>query len=198
VTTPPPFSPAPKRGLAKWFLVACGCLSAVTLVVLLIGYLDREGIISFRKSGATAYFHPADLKSMSLPQWQVTNAIPLTPDQAVLAAMRHLSTNHPSVIVWDVDSIDLRTFDTTWTYNISLIDRRSGRYEFEVVRVLMDGSIWQPTTERRGAMIASPNQALQRTTAAHHGCKRRTLRPPSLSLGRWASLRPYRIALRAN
>ena len=104
----------------------------------------------FRRSGPTAYFYPADLKAMSLPQWQVTNAIPLTPDQAVLAATRHLSAKHPSITAWDVDSIDLRKeFDATWTYSISLTDRRSGRYEFEVVRVLMDGSIWKPTTERR-------------------------------------------------
>lgn len=35
------------------------------------------------------YFHPADLKAMGLPAWQVTNAIPLSPDQAVLAANLH-------------------------------------------------------------------------------------------------------------
>ncbi len=98
----------------------------------------------------TNYYYPADLKAKNLPPWHVTNTIPLTPDQAVLAATRHLSTKHPSTTNWDVDSIDLRKeFDTTWTYSISLTDRRSGRYEFEVVRVLMDGSIWMPTTERR-------------------------------------------------
>jgi hypothetical protein len=32
--------------------------------------------------------------------------------------------------------------------------------------------------------ILWPNQALQRTAAAHHGCKPRALWPPSLSLGR--------------
>lgn len=104
----------------------------------------------FRRSGPTQYFYPADLKTMNLPVWHGTNVMPLTPDQAVLAAMRHLSAEHPSATTWDVDSIDLRKeFDTTWTYSVSLTDRRSGRYEFEVVKVLMDGRIWKPTTERR-------------------------------------------------
>jgi len=104
----------------------------------------------FRKSGSPAYFYPADMKAMSLPQWQVTNAIPLTPDQAVLAATRHLSTKRPGITSCEVDSVDLRKeFDTTWTYSVSLTDHSSGRYEFQVVRVLLDGSIWQPTTERR-------------------------------------------------
>jgi len=104
----------------------------------------------FRRNGPTQYFYPADLKTMNLPAWQVTNAIPLTPDQAVLAAMRHASTKHPGITTWDVDRIDLhKEFDTTWTYSISLIGRGSGRYAFEVVRVLMDGSVWKPTTERR-------------------------------------------------
>ena len=103
-----------------------------------------------RSSTTTNYYYPADLKARNLPTWHVTNAIPLTPDQAALAAMSHVSTGHPSITTWDVDSIDLRKeFDTTWVYRISMIDRRSGHYNFEVVKVLMDGSIWLPTTERR-------------------------------------------------
>jgi len=120
------------------------------LLIFLVGYLDREGLVMFRRSGSTEYFYPADLKAMNLPVWKGTNAMPLTPDQAVLAAMRHLSAKHPNITTWDVDSIDLRKeFDTTWTYSISLTDRGSGRYEFEDVRVLMDGNIWKSTTERR-------------------------------------------------
>jgi hypothetical protein len=64
--------------------------------------------------------------------------------------MRHLGTKHPKITSWDVDSIDLhKEFDTTWTYSISLTDRRSGGCALEVVSVLMDGNIWKPTTERR-------------------------------------------------
>ena len=103
-----------------------------------------------KNNTATNYYYPADLRAKNLPTWQVTNTIPLTPDQAVLAAMRHVNTKHSTITKWDVDGIDLRKeFDVTWTYSVSLTDRSSGRYEFEVVRVLMDGSIWMPTTERR-------------------------------------------------
>lgn len=38
-------------------------------------------------------------------------------------------------------------------------------------------------------IIRRPNHALQRTAAAHRGCKRRVLWPPSLSLGRWANIK---------
>jgi len=149
MNAPPPIPSAPRRKLINVIVIVCGVISTITLVILLVGYLDREGIIMFRKNGPRAYFYPADLKSMNLPPWYITNAMPLTPDQAVLSAIRHLSTKHPNVVSWDVDSIDLRKeFDATWTYSISLIDRRSGRYEFEVIKVLMDGSIWTPTTKR--------------------------------------------------
>jgi|YelNatPaOPRAMG01_1025707.scaffolds.fasta_scaffold75110_1 hypothetical protein len=150
MSTPPPLPAAPRRKVATVILVVCACLCTLILLIFLIGYLDREGLVMFRRNGPTQYFYPADLKTMNLPAWQVTNAIPLTPDQAVLAAMRHASTKHPGITTWDVDRIDLhKEFDTTWTYSISLIGRGSGRYAFEVVRVLMDGSVWKPTTERR-------------------------------------------------
>lgn len=128
-------------------LVVFGGVSVVVLVVLLIGYMSRQGVM-FGTRGPTEYFSPADLKTMNLPQWQVTNAIPLAPDQAVLAAMRYLSVKRPSINSWDVRSIGLeKEFDTTWTYCVSLADHRTGSHEFEVVRVLMDGSVWKPTTE---------------------------------------------------
>ena len=150
MSTPPPLPAAPRRKVATVILVVCACLCTLILLIFLIGYLDREGLVMFRRNGPTQYFYPADLKTMNLPAWQVTNAIPLTPDQAVLAAMRHASTKHRGITTWDVDRIDLhKEFDTTWTYSISLIGRGSGRYAFEVVRVLMDGSVWKPTTERR-------------------------------------------------
>jgi hypothetical protein len=149
MSTPPPFPAAPKRKLTTVIVVVCACLCTLVLLIFLVAYLDREGLVMFRRSGPTQYFYPADLKTMNLPAWHVTNAIPLAPDQAVLAAMRHLTAKHPSITTWDMDRIDLRKeFDTTWIYDISLANRASGRYEFEVVRVLMDG-IWKPTTERR-------------------------------------------------
>ena len=121
-----------------------------THTILSLGLLVLFAVSCSKRNTVTNYYYPADLKAKNLPTWQATNAIPLTPDQAVLAAMRHVSTKHPSVTKGDVDGIDLRKeFDTTWTYSVSLTDRGSGRYEFEVVRVLMDGSIWMPTTERR-------------------------------------------------
>jgi len=102
-------------------------------------------------SDRVIYYYPDDLKSRNLPVWEVTNAIPLTPDRAVLAATRYAAGEHSDVAVWDVENIALqKQFGTidTWVYSISLIDPKSGRREWDV-RVLMDGSIWKPATQKR-------------------------------------------------
>jgi hypothetical protein len=149
MTAPPPLHPRPKRKITTIILVVCACISTLILVVLLIGYLDREGIVMFR-SGPVAYYYPDDLKAMNLPAWHVTNAIPLSPDQATLAAMRHLSLKYPTNISWEVDKIDLeKEFDSVWTYTISLVDRASGRDHFEVIKVLMNGNVWRPDGKRQ-------------------------------------------------
>jgi hypothetical protein len=100
---------------------------------------------------STIYYYPDDLKSMNLPVWEVTNAIPLTPDRAVLAATRYATRQYSDITAWDVESIELRKqFGTsnTWVYSVSLVDPKSGRREYDV-RVLMDGNIWKPTTGKR-------------------------------------------------
>lgn len=108
--------------------------------------------VSCSKSGRTvSYYYPDDLKGMSLPVWEVTNSIPLPPDKAVMAAASYASTRHPTITSWDVENIGLgKEFGTTntWIYDISLTDPKSGSREYSI-RVLMDGTIWKPTTERR-------------------------------------------------
>jgi len=108
-------------------------------------------LASCSKPQPTNYYYPADLKSMNLPVWDVTNDIPLTPDKAVLAASHYATSKHTDIAAWDVESIELRKeFGTTdtWVYGVSLVDPKSNRREYDI-HVLMDGSIWKPTTEKR-------------------------------------------------
>jgi hypothetical protein len=150
MSMPPPIPAPPRRKIATVILVVCACITTIILLIFLVGYLDREGLVMFRKSSRTYYYYPADLKARNLPDWHVTNAIPLTPDQAVSAAIRHLNAKLPVGTSWEVNDIHLRNeFDMVWVYDISLNDRGSGGYGFEAVKVLMDGSIWEPTNERR-------------------------------------------------
>jgi hypothetical protein len=146
----PPTPPTGKRKVAIVIVIVWACIATLILLVMLISYLDREGIVMFRKNGRTQYFYPSDLKTMNLPAWQVTNTIPLAPDEAVLAAMRYASAEHPNVTTWDVDNIELQPEPgtTVWFYRISLTDRKSGQYSFEVVSVLMNGTVWTPSAER--------------------------------------------------
>ena len=127
-----------------------GCIVTLPLLYLLVVYLDTEGIVEFRRRPGVDYYYPADLQAMKLPSWGLTNAIPLSPDAAVRAAMRYASEKHPGTASWDVDRISLeKQGEGIWSYNIGLIDRQSGRYATEYPRVLMDGSIWKPTAEER-------------------------------------------------
>lgn len=133
------------------FLAVGGILAALPVIYLLVEYLDREGIIEFRHRSSVNYYYPADLQALKLPRWNPTNAAPLSPDAAVRSAMRFASEKHPGIRNWEVDRISLEKEggDGIWIYNVDLIDRQSGNYVTEYPRVLMDGTIWKPTTEER-------------------------------------------------
>ena len=132
--------------LAVW-----GCIATLPLFYLLVVYLNNEGIAAFRRHPGAEYYYPADLQTMKLPTWNLSNAIPLSPDAAVRAAMQYASEKHPGIVSWEVDSISLERLGSggIWSYRLELIDRISGRYATEYPRVLMDGSIWKPTKEER-------------------------------------------------
>jgi hypothetical protein len=135
---------------ATKILAIWGCVATIPLLYLLVVYLDSEGIVEFCRHPGVDYYYPADLRAKSLPSWNLTNAIPLSPDAAVRAAMRYATAQHRGVLTWDVDRIFLeKQGGGIWSYDLGLIDRQSGRYVSVGVRVLMDGSIWKPTKEQR-------------------------------------------------
>jgi hypothetical protein len=105
-----------------------------------------------RKTDVGEWWDTSDLKEMNLPIWQVTNAIPLTPDKAVLAATHYLSTNYVGfgVFSWQVDNLALYQEDSSnWTYTMTLTvmltNHFSSHTEFPSVKVLMDGNVWKPS-----------------------------------------------------
>ncbi len=102
------------RILAVW-----GCIATIPLVCLVCSYLDREGIVEFGSAPAN-YYHSTDLQTKSLPTWNITNAIPLSPDAAVRAALAYASAKHPEVTNWDVDGIhlDQPNGGGIWTYDM--------------------------------------------------------------------------------
>lgn len=96
--------------------------------------------------GGTYYYNPAETTNSSIPTWNPTNSIPLAPDKAVIAAIDYASAKWPKVLSWDVDGVEIRKLspDSPWFYSITLTDRKSGGYETEVIRVLMNGKVWKP------------------------------------------------------
>ena len=137
--------------LATKILAIWGCIATIPLLYFLVVYIDSEGIVEFRRHPGVDYYYPAELQNMNLPRWNLTNAIPLSPDAAVRTAMRHASEQHPGIVSWDIDRMSLEKQGSggLWSYNIGLIDRRSGKYVDACVKVLMDGTIWKPTKEER-------------------------------------------------
>ncbi len=137
--------------IATKILAVWGCIVTIPMLYLLVVYLDREGIVAFNKRSGEDYYYPADLQSMNLPSWNLTNAIPLSPDAAVRAAMHQAGQKHPEIVAWEIDRVSLEKEGNggIWSYDISLIDRQSGRFVDASAKVLMDGSIWEPTKDQR-------------------------------------------------
>lgn len=131
-------------------IVAWACIATIILIYVLILYLDSQGIVEFRRHSGVDYYYPADLKKMNLPTWNLTNQIPLSPDAAYRVAAKFASDKHPGIQSWDVDSILLTKADEEiWVYEFGLIDRQSGKYFDESVRVLPNGTVWKPDMQER-------------------------------------------------
>lgn len=131
--------------IATKILAVWGCVATILLLYLVVEHLDSEGIVEFNRRSEVDYYFPADLQTMNLPHWELTNAVPLSPDAAVRAAMEYGKERHPGTLVWDVDRISLEQHGKgVWLYNIDLVDRESGGYSAVSVKVLMNGRIWKP------------------------------------------------------
>jgi hypothetical protein len=125
--------------LAIW-----GGFAAVILLVIVVRYMMD---VEISHGANVKHYNAASLIKMGLPEWHLTNTVPITPDKAILSAFGYATTKHPSITHWDVDQIELiRENYDIWTYHIFLTDRISGHYEVEDVRVLMNGSVWEPTS----------------------------------------------------
>ena len=103
-----------------------------------------------REQQATQYYYPADLQSRPLPAWTPTNELPVSPNQAVSAALEYVS-REPDQSPWDVESIELSPIEwsdpVTWEYSIR-VSRQSPR-SMKIVRVLLDGKVWEPELKER-------------------------------------------------
>jgi hypothetical protein len=90
-----------------------------------------------------------DLTNYAKVDWNPTNAIPLSPDAAVRAALKHLGENHGTNISWRVSSIHLESDkfypSYPWMYQIECESGQAGDrdYKWETVRVLLSGEVWK-------------------------------------------------------
>jgi hypothetical protein len=134
--------------MATKILAIWGCIATIPFLYWSCGYLEREGIAKFGRQVDAEYYYPADLQTMNLPDWNLTNAIPLSPDAAVRSAMRYATEKNPGITSWDVMDISLRRGDGIWLYDIELTDQ-SRHYVRTDAKVLMDGTVWKPTKEAR-------------------------------------------------
>jgi hypothetical protein len=103
-------------------------------------------LIGGESRGNTSYYSSAELTNSAIPLWNPTNTIPLSPDKAVIAAIDYANSKRPQPLSWDVDTVELRKLspESSWFYIVTLTDRKSERYELEVIRILMNGKVWVP------------------------------------------------------
>jgi len=121
-----------------WLIVA---LLALVLLPIGVGYLTGAG-----SRGSSNYYGTQELTNNAVPVWNPTNSIPLSPDKAVIEAIKFANSKRPQPLSWDADSVELRKLspESSWYYIVTLSDRKSGRYQLEVVRILMNGKVWKP------------------------------------------------------
>ena len=113
----------------------------VGLAILVFGCRDKT---------PTQYYYPTDLKTHTLPSWSPTNELPVSPNEAVSIALKYLSQKSGDS-PWNIETIELSPIEwtdpVTWEYSIRL-SRESPR-SLEIVRVLLDGAVWEPELKER-------------------------------------------------
>ncbi len=116
--------------------------AAAILVFAVLRYLSGA-----QSGGRTDYYSLTQLTNSAIASWIPTNPIPLSPDAAVLAAIAHANSNRQQPLSWDIESVELTKLssESPWFYTINLTDRKSGRYELESIRILMNGEVWVPS-----------------------------------------------------
>lgn len=93
----------------------------------------------------THYYDSAVLRGRALPEWDGTNRIPLSPDQAVASALRFAASQQSNAVQWKIQRVTLEpdVATTNWFYKVYLIER-GGNYRTELIYVLLDGEVWKP------------------------------------------------------
>jgi hypothetical protein len=120
-----------------------------TFVLAILGwrlFMDSE----MAPGAHVQYYDNSGLTNMVLPQWSLTNAIPITPDQAIRAAFQYATEMHPGVIQWDTHRIELvKESKTAWAYHIFVSGMSPGNnLAEEDVSVLMNGQVWRPSAHK--------------------------------------------------
>jgi len=116
---------------------------ATTLTFALLFTMSACDQISSRRKPAKAWV-TSDLTNYAKVDWNPTNAIPLSPDTAVRAALAHLGETHGTNIDWRVSSIRLEKDDwSPWMYEIECKSGGERDFKWEHVKVLLSGEVWK-------------------------------------------------------
>lgn len=114
----------------------------IPMGVLLFKMSACDRIGSHRKPDK-AWF-TADLTNYAKVDWNPTNAIPLSPDAAVRAALTHLEQAYGTNFVWRVSSIGLEKDDwSPWMYKVECKSGQDRDLKWEHVKVLLSGEVWK-------------------------------------------------------
>jgi hypothetical protein len=121
---------APLKGFFRRFIGAASC------VTLVISYF---GAPTLSRAASTNIWYPSALTNYSLPSWNPTNAIPLTPDKAVITAIN--DANQKQAGSWHATHISLQRYtpSNAWFYTVTLEGPST-----MTVRVLLNGHVWKP------------------------------------------------------
>ena len=112
----------------------------LSIVLIVAAGCEDGGSVS-----ETASYKPAALQGRSLPEWDGTNAIALSPEKAVVAAIAFANGKHRTNVQWEVQNVSIQRAgpELPWYYKVFLIERTNS-YRTESVYGLLNGEVWKP------------------------------------------------------
>jgi hypothetical protein len=128
----------------KGVFIVWSVIATVIAIVAVVQYCTESGF-EFGTPRNISYYEIKDLRSLKLPVWTPTNNLPLAPEIAIKSALTDVQGKYPGIFGWRVNRLELeRQYDEVWVYNISLVQGDDVVRNHKVVRVLMNGEVWQP------------------------------------------------------
>ena len=129
--------------LLAGIVIAWACAATLIALIAIWRHFDDVGV-EFGPPKNVEYYQVKDRQQLNLPVWRQTNDLPLPPEAAIKGALEEVHKRYAGGAKWSIRGLELEPQgQDIWVYKIKLV-KVGEAPDFEIVRVLMNGEIWQP------------------------------------------------------